>query len=61
MLQVFDEETKLHLNLQNDPDDYEAQSKKPHLPFLSLFFEGKLSEEMVKQQFETLLMAGFES
>lgn len=46
---------------QKKPDDFEYESKKPQLPILSLYFEGKLTEEMVKQQFETLLMAGFET
>lgn len=51
----------MHLNSKDVYEDYETHPKKPPLPILQLYLEGKLTEEMVKQQFETLLMAGFET
>lgn len=48
---------------QNTSDDYYNNNlpKKTQLPILQLYLEGKLTEEMVKQNIETLLMAGFET
>lgn len=56
---MFEERSKL----QNTFDDYYNGNvpKKAQLPLLQLYLDGQLSEEMVKQNIETLLMAGFET
>lgn len=43
--------------LKNDDD----LLNKAEFPFVSLFVEGKLSEDMVKQQIQIMLMVGHES
>lgn len=56
---MFEERTKL----QNTFDDFYNGNvpKRAQLPILQLYLDGQLSEEMVKQNIETLLMAGFET
>lgn len=38
----------------------DSNNKTTFLPFISLFLEGKLDEDLVKDQLETLLIAGYE-
>lgn len=64
MLQVFKEETKSHSASENNnilQDVVAKQSTKSKLPIIPMLYEGKLSEEMVKQQIEILLMAGYDT
>ncbi|XP_031632678.1 uncharacterized protein LOC116346652 [Contarinia nasturtii] len=60
---VFDEKTRAHLALENNnpPESLDCGSKRAHLPIIPLYFEGKLSEELVKQQIETFLGGGYET
>lgn len=64
MLQVFEEETRSYLkSKKNDmlQDIVTKPSTKSQFPIIPMLFEGKLSEEMVKQQIEILLIAGYDT
>ncbi|XP_055325509.1 uncharacterized protein LOC129579448 [Sitodiplosis mosellana] len=60
--QVFEEQTKAYLsNIDNDNVGFEHCNKNRNVPILSLFYEGKFSEELVKDQIENLTIAGYDS
>ncbi|XP_055321750.1 cytochrome P450 4c3-like [Sitodiplosis mosellana] len=59
---VFEEQTKQYLDEDND-NGFEnlSTNKKRHLPIIPLYVEGKLSEDLVKDQIEAFLIAGYET
>ncbi|XP_031632667.1 cytochrome P450 4C1-like isoform X2 [Contarinia nasturtii] len=60
---VFEEKTKalLAAKCDNPSGNSEYQWNKAHLSFIPLYIEGKMSEELVKQQIESFLIAGYET
>lgn len=61
--QVFNQKTKAYLSNNNNTqkENVEKLSGGPQLPIIPLFVEGKLGEEMVKQQIEIILLAGHDT
>ncbi|XP_055297855.1 cytochrome P450 4C1-like [Sitodiplosis mosellana] len=61
---VFDEKITAYMSRSDNTtqEEYiEKISKRAELPFIPLFIEGKLSEEVVKQQIEIMLNVGHET